>query len=390
MTYIKRDAEYSLKKLSKAFPVIAVTGPRQSGKTTLVQKVFPDKPYISLEDPDIRAVAEEDPRGLLIRYTEGAVLDEVQRAPFLLSYIQGIVDRAKRPGMFILTGSQQFGLVSGITQSLAGRVALLNLLPFSFDELGSADQFPDDYEMLLFNGFYPPIYDRPHEPGIWLMNYVRTYVERDVRQLIQIRDLSSFNRFVKMCAGYSGQILNLSSLANDCGITHNTAKAWISILEASFLIYLLKPNFENFNRRLIKTPKLYFLDCGLASYLLGIQNVDQLHTHPARGGLFETMLVSEILKYYSNRGLEAPLYFWRDRIGNEIDMIIDNGSRLFPVEMKSGKTVVSDYFKTLRKWSKWAGERSGRNYVVYGGRDEQNLTDVHILPWYKAIEAVKQ
>lgn len=388
MNYIKRDAEKTLLTFAQGFPVVVVTGPRQSGKSTLVQKVFPDKPYVTLEDLDTRAFAQDDPRGFLSRYPEGVIFDEIQRVPGLLSYLQGIVDREKRMGMYILTGSQQFGLLSGITQSLAGRVALLNLLPFSFNELDSAGLLTREYEETLFSGFYPPIHDRSLDPNIWIANYVKTYIERDLRQLIEIRDLSTFQRFIKMCAAYSGQLLNLSSLANDCGITHNTAKAWISILEASFLIRLLRPHFENFNKRLIKTPKLYFLDSGLACYLLDIKNRKHFNTHPLRGALFETMIVAEILKYYFNKGSEPPVYFWRDRTGNEIDIIIEHSGVLHPVEVKSGKTVVSDYFKTLLRWKEWASNRSGKGYLIYGGTDEQSRSEIIVLPWMKTVRAL--
>lgn len=387
MDYIKRNAEAALRNFANGFPVVAVTGPRQSGKSTLVQKVFPEKPYVTLEDLDTRSFADQDPRGFLAGYPKGAVLDEVQRVPGLLSYMQGIVDREKRMGMYILTGSQQFGLLSGITQSLAGRVALLNLLPFSFNELASAGLLGGEYEDILFSGGYPPIHDRSLQPAVWLTHYVKTYIERDLRQLIEVRDLSSFQRFLKMCAAHSGQLLNLSALANDCGITHNTAKSWISILEASFLVALLRPHFENFNKRLVKTPKLYFLDSGLACYLLDIKNRKHLDTHPLRGALFETMIVAEIIKIHLNKGMDPPLWFWRDRTGNEIDIIIEQAGLLHPVEVKSGKTITSDYFNTLKRWKTWAGDRSGRGFLIYGGDEEQERTGIRVLPWRKTTGA---
>jgi predicted AAA+ superfamily ATPase len=348
--FIPRDSAKILKNLAKGFPVVAVTGPRQSGKSTLVRNVFEYKPYVNLEDLELRAYATEDPKRFLAQYPDGAILDEAQRAPDLFSYIQLIVDDMNKMGMFILTGSQQFGLMAKITQSLAGRIATLNLLPFSLNELQNSDKLSNSLDEIIFKGLYPPIYDRDLEPSIWLANYMQSYIERDIRQMIQIRDLSTFQRFLKMCAARTGQLLNLSSLANDCGISHNTANAWISILEASFIVYLLKPYHRNFNKRLIKTPKLYFLDSGLVCYLLGIKTAGQLNMHINRGALFETMIVSEILKAGYNSAQNPGLFFWRDRTGNEIDLIIENGNYLDPVEIKSGHTVINDYFRMLKKW----------------------------------------
>ncbi len=386
--YIPRNAETTLASLSSGFPVVAVTGPRQSGKSTLVRHVFPDKPYITLEDLDTRSFAQEDPRGFLSSYPDGAILDEVQRVPHLFSYLQSIVDHDTRMGLFVLTGSQQFGLVSEIAQSLAGRVAFVRLLPFSISELASAHQLPERYEDVLYQGFYPPIYDRAVSPTVWLENYVRTYVERDVRQLIQVRDLSAFQTFVRLCAAHTGQLLNLSSLANDCGVTHNTAKAWISILEASFILTLLPPHHETFNKRLIKTPKLYFYDPGLAAYLLGIQQPDHMAHHPQRGALFESLVVTDVMKTAWNRAREAPLSFWRDRTGNELDLVIESRGRLSPVEIKSSRTINSGYFRFLLKWSQWAGERAGDAYLVYGGEQEQHRQAGHVLPWFRAGEVL--
>ncbi len=262
---IARKSTATLLRLARGFPIVAITGPRQSGKTTLARQAFPDKPYLSLEDPDTLALAESDPRGLLATHPRGAIIDEAQRAPQLFSYLQTRVDEHVTPGAWILTGSQQFGLLSGITQSLAGRVGLLQLLPFSLSELRSAIRPPPTLDELLVQGFYPPLYDRPVSSGDWFAAYIATYVERDLRQLINVRDLSAFQRFVKMCAARTGQLLNLSSLAADCGISHNTAAAWISVLEASYIVHLLRPHHRNFNKRLVKTPKLYFCDVGLAA-----------------------------------------------------------------------------------------------------------------------------
>ncbi len=284
MKHIPRTAQKTLKKLARTYPALVVTGPRQSGKTTLSQVAFPNKPYVSLEELDTRTFAQEDPRGFLHQYPDGAILDEAQRCPDLFSYLQTRLDQDKKMGQFILTGSQQFGLISGISQSLAGRVATISLLPFSLQELQDAKKSPQSLEELMFKGLYPPIYDRQLAPSIWYGNYVDHYIERDVRQLINIRDLGTYQRFVRMCAARTGQILNLSSLASDCGVTHNTAKAWISVLEASYIVHLLQPHHKNFNKRLIKSPKLYFYDPGLAAWLLNIQTAEQLTIQVPKGG----------------------------------------------------------------------------------------------------------
>jgi predicted AAA+ superfamily ATPase len=382
---ISRNATKALVALSRVFPVVAVTGPRQSGKTTLVKDVFKQKPYVNLEDIETREFAENDPRGFLAQFPNGAVLDEVQRVPSIFSYIQTTVDTKKDAGLFVLTGSQQFGIYQHITQSLAGRVASVILLPFAYNELKRARVAPGSLEEALLKGFYPPIYDRSLEPSVWYSNYVRTYVERDVRQMVQIRDLSSFQRFVRMCAARTGQLLNLLSLANDCGISHNTAKAWISILEASFIVYLLKPYFRNFNKRLVKTPKLYFVDPGLAAWLLGIREADQLLVHTSRGALFETFVISELLKKSYNDGIEPNLYFWRDRTGNKVDVIFDDGNTITPLEIKSGRTIAPDYFDGLMKWSRITGiKKSG--WLIYGGDKSQRRSDCTILPWHKVDE----
>lgn len=383
MAYIPRNAESRLKHNARDYPVIVVTGPRQSGKSTLVRHAFPEYPYVSLEDLDQREFADTDPRGFLNQFTEGAILDEAQRCPALFSYIQTRVDERQQPGEFILTGSQQFGLLSGITQSLAGRAALMTLLPMTYGELQSAGKIGKNVDKILFDGAYPPIFDRGLEPHPWHGNYVRTYLERDVRQLINVQDLGTFQRFLRLCAGRTGQLLNLSSLANDCGITHNTAKAWISVLEASYIVHLLPPHHQNFNKRLVKTPKLYFLDTGLATWLLGIQNSEQLTTHVQRGALFESWVISELLKTRYNAGETSNLYFWRDRSGHEVDLLIDHGIHLSPLEIKSGQTINKDYFKGLEYWKNLAGDNTGKAWLIYGGGSRQIRSDVTVLPWYE-------
>lgn len=381
---VPRDAHALLGELAAEYPVIGITGPRQSGKTTLAQHAFADKTYLSLEDPDTRERAEADPRGFLDLHLEGAVFDEAQRCPALFSYLQGLVDEDPRPGRFVLTGSQQFGLLSRITQSLAGRIGLLHLLPFTCGEwYGTRDRSAAPrLDQVLFSGLYPAVHDRDLDPSRWFANYVQTYVERDVRQLINVRDLSAFQRFVRLCAGRTGQLLNLSGLAADCGVTHNTAAAWISILEASYLLFRLPPHHANFSKRLIKTPKLYFYDAGLAAWLLGIQSPEQLNTHSLRGALFETFVIGEVLKARYNRGLSAQqVYFWRDRSGNEIDLLLERGEQLQPVEIKSGQTLRDDHFAGLRRWLELAGARSSDPLLVYGGNESLTHTGIRATSW---------
>ncbi len=364
-----------------AYPVVAVTGPRQSGKTTLVRRLFADLPYVLLEDPDQRRFATEDPRRFLSRFPDGVVLDEVQRAPELISYLQGCVDVDPRPGRFILTGSQQFGLLSGITQSLAGRVAMMTLLPFSSAELADGGFLAEHLDDLLLRGFYPPVHDRRIDPSDWYRNYVQTYIERDMRQLINVRDLSTFETFLRMCAARCSQLLNLSALASDCGITHNTARAWISVLQASYIVHTLPPYFRNFSKRLIKSPKLYFLDSGLAAWLLGIRSTSELAVHPMRGSLFETWVYSEMLKAAHDRGERPSIFFWRDRAGLEIDFLIDKGGRLRPTEAKSGETFVLEWLHPLERWKHLAGDSAGDAILIYGGADSGKRGEVECIGW---------
>ncbi len=383
---IPRQARGTIEQFVAGYPLLAITGPRQSGKATLVRAIFEDRPYVSLEDLDELEFATRDPRAFLARFPDGAVLDEVPRAPELFSYLQTRVDEERRMGLFILTGSQQFDLLAKITQSLAGRVALVPLLPFTLGELAAVRQVPAGLEDLLFAGLYPPIHDRRLDPAIWYGNYVRTYLERDVRRMVNIRDLSAFQRFLRMCAGRTGQLLNLSSLGSTCGITHNTAKSWLSVLEASYIVHLLQPHFRNFNKRLTKTPKLYFYDTGLAAWLLGIQNPEQLATHPLRGELFETWAIGELIKARFNRALTSNLYFWRARSGLEVDALIERGNTLVPVEVKSGQTVVPDFLKRLEQWLELAGDVSGRPWLIYGGDRRQSRSRIEVLPWRDIAE----
>ena len=383
MVYMPRDAEPRLQYLASGYPVVVVTGPRQSGKSTLVKHAFPDHQHVSLEDLDHREFANSDPRGFLNQFNGSTILDEAQHCPDLFSYIQTRVDERQQPGEFILTGSQQFGLLSDITQSLAGRAALLTLLPMTYSELRHTRKTPQDLDKILFEGAFPPIHDRMLDPHTWQENYVRTYLERDVRQLINVQDLGTFQRFTRMCAGRTGQLLNLSALADDCGITHNTAKAWVSLLEASYIVHLLPPHHQNFNKRMIKTPKLYFVDTGLATWLLGIQSSAQLINHVHRGALFETWVISELLKSRFNAGKASNLYFWRDRLGHEVDLLIDHGTELSPLEIKSGKTINKDYFRGLDFWQKLAGKIAGQAWLIYGGDHRQVRSNVTALPWHE-------
>lgn len=376
---IDRAIEPVLKDLAARYPVVTITGPRQSGKTTLCRKAFPDKPYANLERPDTRDFATSDPRGFLARHPEGAILDEIQRAPHLLSYIQPLVDEDPAPGRFIVTGSRQFEVTSTISQSLAGRTALLTLLPFSIPEL--RDRLPaTKVDRLILTGFYPRIHDKRLDPTQALGDYFETYVERDIRQLLAVRDLSAFEKFVRLCAGRVGQILNMSGLANDAGISHTTARGWMSLLEASYIVFLLPPWFGNVSKRLIKSPKLYFHDVGLASYLLRLEHEDQVARDPLRGNLFENLAVIEALKYRFNQGKRSNLSFYRDRSGNEVDLIVGFGPDLFPVEIKAGATVVEDYFRGLRKVERVLPRMPFGSGLLYGGDEAQSRPGIRIRP----------
>lgn len=388
-TMITRIIQEKLIELAGKYPVVSVIGPRQSGKTTLVRATFPEKSYVSLEDPDTREFAQSDPRGFLSTHSDGTILDEVQRVPHLFSYIQTIVDKRQRSGHFILTGSNNYLLQENLSQTLAGRVAILKLLPLSIEELINDGYQTDNYEEYIFKGLYPRIYDHLLDPEIWYANYIQTYIERDVRLIKNVTDLSAFQRFIKLCAGRIGQLLNLSSLGSDCGISHNTAKSWLSILESSFIIYLLQPHYENFNKRLVKQPKLYFYDPGLAASLLGIESEGQLNTHYLKGGLFETLILSELAKYRFNRSFEPQIYFWRDNKGSEVDCIIEYQNSLIPVEIKAGKTINSDFFKMLCYWSSLAAGKAGPSFLIYGGNESQCRSQGYVIGWYEATKVYR-
>jgi hypothetical protein len=394
---IPRHLEPGLLKAARQYPVVSVTGPRQSGKTTLVRNAFPHHQYASLEVPDQREFAQEDPRGFLGQFAGKVVLDEVQRAPHLFSYIQGIVDERQQAGQFILTGSQNFLLLQNISQTLAGRCATLHLLPFSRAELArqpmmdlaalgravpKANGKPPARSLFetLFAGGYPRIFDKHLDPQDWLRNYYQAYIEKDVRDILNVGDLETFGRFLRLCAGRSSQLLNLSSLASDAGISHTTARRWLSVLEASFLVFLLRPHHRNLNKRLVKSPKLCLLDSGLLCYLLRIRSPDDLRIHAARGAVFESWVVSEAVKNYVHRGLEPDVYFWRDSSGHEIDLLVERGKELVPVEAKSGETFASDFLDTLRFWRKLTRKHQPAA-LVYGGDTSYLREGVVVMSW---------
>lgn len=388
---IPRQAAGALARLARGFRVLALTGPRQSGKTTLARMAFPGKPYVSFEDLEVRRRSDLDPRGFLAGFPDGAIFDEVQRSPDIFSYLQTHVDARQRMGDFILTGSQQFGLTASITQSLAGRVAMLDLLPLSLAEIHAHQPMPlgrQSLWTLIWRGAYPALHQKPRrsslgvEPTDWYSSYVATYVQRDVRQISGVQDLGSFERFVLMCAGRVGQLLNLASLASDCGISFNTAKHWISVLEASYIIRLVQPWHESFGKRLVKMPKLYFVDTGLLCYLLRIRDPLALAQHALRGLIFESWVISETLKWRANLGLSSDVYFWRDNHGTEIDLVFPHDGLLYPVEIKSGETFSTDWKDGCAKFVKYAGARAGSPTIVYGGLENFEFLGCRVRSWH--------
>jgi predicted AAA+ superfamily ATPase len=378
---IKRSITEKLVAMGSKFPIVTLTGPRQSGKSTLLKSILPDYRYVSMEDPDNRLFANDDPRGFLKTYPDKTIIDEVQRVPDLFSYLQTHVDTENRKGMYYLAGSQNFLLMQSISQSLAGRTAILKLLPFSHGEMKKAGILPTSIQNEIFQGGYPRIYDKKIQPTDFYPNYIQTYIEKDLRLLKNIDDLSKFILFIKLCAGRIGQLLNLSSLANETGIAVSTVQSWISVLEASYIIYLLKPDHNNYSKRLVKAPKLYFCDTGLASSLLGVEDEEQLSTHFLRGGLFENMIINEFIKDSFNNGKEPNMTFWRDSTGNEVDLLISQKGKQLAYEIKSGATYSSNYFKGIRVWAGLSETTPENCYVIYSGDKKLSTSQGEVIPW---------
>ena len=382
---IPRHASPRILRLMQGFPVVTVTGPRQSGKTTLVKSLYPDRPYVSLEAPVNRDFARQAPFDFLRQFPNGALIDEAQHAPQLFSQIQDVVDADGRMGLFVLSGSQNLSLISGVVQSLAGRTAVVELPPLSLAELRDVDSVRNDYTHHLVQGFFPALHARDVDAHEWLQSYLITYVERDARQLAAIQDLSAFQRFLSLTAARTGQLLNMQSLASDVGVSDKTVKHWLSILEACYLVHFVRPHSANFGKRLVKMPKLYMTDVGLAASLIGIRDESQARTHPLRGALFETLVVNELLKNRMNAGLREPLHFWRDNIGTEVDVVLERAGAIAAVEIKSGLTVASDAFSNLTKWRKYAAGQGRFSAVhpalVYGGQARFTRDGVDVMPW---------
>ena len=370
-----------LAQLAASYPVLVISGPRQSGKSTLAKNQFPNHLYVSLEDIDERMMAEEDPRSFLQRFQDGVIIDEIQRVPQLFSYIQGIIDQRKKASQFVLTGSSQLEMLQGISQSLAGRASVLKLLPLSLEEIPERGKTFSSLEEVLLSGSYPSIHFDGRPTADWYLDYCKNYLERDVRRLVAVKDLGTFQLFLKMCAARCGQIINYTSFANDCGISPNTTKEWINILEASFIVFKLTPYYKNYSKRLIKSPKLYFYDTGIVCSLLGITSAEALITHSLRGGIFESWAISEIQKHYANAHRLAPLYYWRNSQGLEIDLIIEEMETLTALEIKSGKTINQSFFKNLEEFAKLAGQDVFALYLIYGGDRDYIKNDFLIHSW---------
>ena len=389
MSTVPRNLAPTLRAAARQYPVVTLTGPRQSGKTTLCRAEFPDHAYVNLERLDLREYARSDPRGFLDEHRDGAILDEVQHVPELLSWLQVEVDERADVGRFILTGSHQFSLTQAISQSLAGRTAVLHLLPLALDELQRFDDPPDTLFQTLLAGAYPRVHDRALDAQLWHAGYITTYVERDVRQIKGVGDLAAFAAFVQLAAGRTAQTVNLSSLGGDAGVTHNTARSWLSVLEASYLLHRLPPWHRNLKKRVTKAPKLHFVDSGLVCHLLGIRSVEALRNHPLRGAIFESWVVSEVLKARRNAGLSPRLFHFRDHKGLEVDLVVELADAVALVEAKSGATVASDFFEPLRRLVGLAEGVEWRPLlprVVYGGLDPQRRSDVEVVPWRQITE----
>ncbi len=379
--FIPRRLAIRLQDLREKFPILSLTGPRQSGKTTLLRNLFPDYQYVSLENPDQLAFAQQDPRKFLERYDRYVIFDEAQRVPELFNYLQGKVDADNVMGQYILSGSQNYLLLRNISQSLAGRVALFKLFPFSFSELESGGWLGERWEDVAFTGFYPQVFDRTLLPQDFYPNYFETYVQRDVRDLQAVQSLTAFRNFVRLCAGRVGQVINYQTIAADAGVSPVTAKAWLSILESSHLVFYLPPYFKNFNKRISKSPKLYFHDTGLVCYLLGLKNADDLLTHYARGNLFENLVLAELVKQAYQRGWSADLYFWRESNGHEVDLLSEHGTKLRIGEIKSSSTINTSFFSNLLYLTELTGESLEQAYLIYGGSERQTRSVGEVCGW---------
>lgn len=398
---IRRNLETSIRIYSSQYPVVAIVGPRQSGKTTLARYMFPDHKYLSLENLDIRHMAQDDPRGFLDDYGKNIILDEIQRVPSLFSYLQERVDLDESPASYVLTGSRQFILMEKITQSLAGRIITFQLYPFSFNELYGAK--PDknidsifkikkkdikgvekiDIYRMIFTGMYPRIHDKKLDARKWIENYILTYIERDIRSLVNVDNLKLFEDFLKICASMSGQLINYTSISNSIGVSQPTVKKWLSLLETSGILFVLPPHYKNFKKRIVKTPKLYFTDTGVLSFLLSIRNPDELISHPLWGNIFETFIISELYKRVHHTGEKPPFYFWRDKTGNEIDLIVDIGSKLLPIEIKASKTYSPKLKTNIFSWLNLKNNTSEKGFVIYRGEEViGKRSAVSVIPWW--------
>lgn len=376
-----RTLKEQILKYKNLYPVLALTGPRQSGKTTLLKDLFPNYTYLSLENPDTRQFAETDPNGFFKQCGSHVILDEAQRVPQLFSYIQSIVDSTKEMGQFILSGSQNFHLMQNITQSLAGRVILFKLLPFDFEELKNINSLPKNYAELIVKGSYPAIYDREIPSKIFYSNYIQTYLERDISELLNVKDTRQFKTFLSICATRAGQLINLNSIANECGISQPTAKSWLSVLESSYIVFLLSPYHQNFSKRITKTPKLYFYDTGLLAYLLKISDYNKLKTQGEKGALFENLIIAEKTKQNYHQYLQQEHWFWRDSHGKEVDLIIQNSDKNQVIEIKATETVTTKLFESLDYFKALSGNFVSKNTLIYGGNQNQNRTNYTVKGW---------
>jgi len=379
--YIERRITRIIESQRSKFPVLAVTGPRQSGKTTLLRELFSDYQYVTLESPNVRAFAEADPVGFLDKYDKKVILDEVQRVPELFSYIQGRVDESRMMGQYILSGSQNFQLLNSITQTLAGRVALFKLLPLDFSELKACKLLKNSYLSASITGGYPAIYDRHIDPFVFYSNYVQTYIEKDVTALLRVKDMKTFRTFLRLCAGRAGQLLNISSLANECDISPNTAKAWLSILESSYIVFLIQPYYQNFNKRLVKSPKLYFYDTGLLCYLLGIRTTEAVGENRLKGNVFENLILSEFQKRNHHLYLHEDVHFWQDSNGLEVDLLTEKSDGFDIFEIKATKTITPSLFKNMDRFEEISSPASVTKTLIYGGDDNEKRSNYTIISW---------